>query len=483
MVRQFLAESMLLAVAGCAAGILLGRILMGLLIAAAPPSIPQIDAVTMDWRVFAACAAIATITGLAFGIAPAWQASQTRPVDALKTTARNTGGKSQARWRTALTVAEIALSMVLIVGAGLLLKSFILLMGVDLGFQPDRVLAMSINLPDVRYGSAAQRLQYFQQLEERVKGLPGVQAVAYGNRMPLRGGWGGGIILDIAPDRNFETDLQAVSPGYFETLGIPLLEGRLLTPDDRVGQQNVCVVNQAFTRHFLQGHDPIGRRLARASGRPWVTIVGVVNDIRRGGKTDDVNPQVYLSAAQTDMYPVRLADVAVRTAGNPRQLVNAIQGQVWGLDKDQPITNVRTLEEIIDASVAQRRFQTMLLVTFAAVAVGLAMIGIFGVLSYSVSQRTAEWGLRMALGAAPRGILALVLKQAGALTAAGVVLGLAGAFGLTRYVQSLLFGIQRTDWKTYAAAVVLLSVVAVAAALIPARRGAKVDPIVALRYE
>jgi len=483
MVRQFLAESLALAAAGCLAGILLGRILMGLLISAAPPSIPQIDAVTMDWRVFAVCAAIATLTGLAFGIAPAWQASQTRPVDALKTTARNTGGKSQTRWRTSLTVAEVALSMVLIVGAGLLLKSFVLLMGVDLGFQPDRVLAMSINLPALRYGSPAQRLQFFQQLEERLKGLPGVQDVAYANRMPLRGGWGGSIILDTAPNGNFEPDLQAVSPAYFETLGISLLRGRFLTPEDRTGQPDVCVVNQAFAREFLQGQNPIGRRLARNTNRPWVTIVGVVNDIRRSGKTDTINPQVYFSAAQTDMYPVNLADLAVRTSGNPRQLVNAIQGQVWAMDKDQPITDVRTLEEIVDASVAERRFQTMLLVTFAAVAVGLAMIGIFGVLSYAVNQRTAELGLRMALGAAPRNILVLVLKQAGTLIAAGVLLGLAGAFGLTRYLQSLLWGVERTDWKTYAAAVALLSLVAVAAALIPARRGSKVDPIVALRYE
>jgi len=483
MVRQFLAESLLLAAAGCAAGILLGIVLMELLIAAAPPSIPQIGAVTMDWRVFAVCTALATLTGLAFGMAPAWQASQTRPVDALKTTARNTGAKSQARWRASLTVAEIALSVMLTVGAGLLLKSLVLLMGVDLGFQADRVLAISINLSALRYGSPLERLQFFERLEQRVKALPGVQAVAYANRMPMRGGWGGSIILDTAPDGDFEPDLQAVSPGYFETLGIPLIRGRFLTPDDRAGQPNVCVVNQAFARQFLQGRDPMGRRLARSKDRPWIIIVGVVDDIRRGGKTDVINPQVYLPAAQTDLYPVQLADLAVRAAGNPRQLVNAVQAQVWSLDKDQPITNVRTLEEIIDESVAQRRFQTMLLVTFAAVAVGLALIGISGVLSWSVNQRISELGLRMALGAEPRAIVALVLKQAAALIAAGVVLGLAGALALTRYLQSLLFGIGRTDWKTYTAAVAVLSAAALAAALIPARRGSRVDPIVALRYE
>jgi putative ABC transport system permease protein len=483
LVRQFLAESLVLAAAGCAAGILLGRVLMALLTAIAPAGLPQIASLTMDWRVFAVAAGIATATGLLFGIAPAWQASQTRPAEALKTTARNTGGQSQTRWRTSLTVLEIALSLVLTVGAGLLLKSFVLLMGVDLGFQPDRVLAMNINLPEVHYGTATQRLQFFQQLEERVKSLPGVQSVAYANRMPLRGGWGGSIVVEDAPEGEFDPDLQAVSPGYFQTLGIPLARGRLLTPDDRTGHPIVAVVNQAFERQYLQGKNAIGRRLARDRNQPWLTVVGVVNDIRRAGKSANINPQVYLPAAQTELYPTRLADLAVRTPGNPRQLVNALQREVWALDKDQPVTNVRTMEEIIDASVAQRRFQTLLLTLFAGVAVALAMVGIFGVLSFSVHQRTPELGLRIALGAPPRTILAMVLKQAGSLIGAGVAIGLAGAFGLTRYVESLLFGIQSTDWATYAAAVALLAVVALAAALIPARRGAKVDPIVALRYE
>lgn len=483
MVRQFLAESMLVAAAGCAAGILLGRVMMGLLISIAPPSIPQIQSVTMDWRVFAVCTAVATFTGLAFGVAPAWQASQTRPAEALKTTARNTGGKSQARWRTSLTVAEVALSMVLLVGAGLLLKSFMLLMGVDLGFHPDRVLVMNISLPDLRYTDQTKRLQFFQQLEERVARLPGVRAVAFSNRMPLRGGWGTGIEIDTDPGPTYDTDCQAVNPGYFETLGISLVRGRLLTTADRAGSLEAGLVNTAFVRQYLHGQEPIGRRIRRGEGRPWVTIVGIVSDIRRGGKTEKITPQVYLSAGQVDLYPVRIGDFAVRTAGQPRSLVNAIQSQVWALDKDQPVTGVRTMEEIIDASVSERRFQTLLLIVFASVAVGLAMIGIFGVLSYSVNQRTPELGLRMALGAAPRNILALVLKQAGTLIGVGVIIGLAGAYGLTRYVQSLLFGIKSTDWTTYAAAVALLAIVAVAASLIPARRGSRVDPIVALRYD
>ncbi len=483
MVRQFLAESVILAAAGCIAGVVLGAVLMRVVISMAPQNIPQIHSVAMDWRVFLVCAALATLCGLIFGIAPAWQASDAKPAESLKSTARTAGGRAQARWRAFLTVAEVALSLVLMVGAGLLLKSFVRVMGVDLGFQPDRVLAMSVNLPDLHYGTAEQRLQFYEQLEPRVSALPGVQSVGYANRMPLRGGWASGIEIETDRGVFHDSDFQAVSPGYFPTLGIPLLEGRLLTAADRDGAPDIAVVNQAFARQFLNGADPIGRRFRRGSGAPWVEIVGVVGDIRRGGKTEEIRPEAYLSAAQTKLYPVRLADLAVRTSGNPRSLVNAIQEQIWALDKDQPITNVRTLEEILSSSAALRRFQTLLLMVFAGVAVLLAMIGIFGVLSYSVSQRAPELGVRMALGASPRAILGLVLKQAGGLIGAGIVLGVGGALALTRYLESLLFGVRITDWQSYAAAAVLLAALAVAASLVPAARGAKTDPIAALRCE
>ncbi|HMC62570.1 MAG TPA: FtsX-like permease family protein, partial [Candidatus Solibacter sp.] len=423
--------------------------------------------------------AIATLTGIAFGIVPAWQASRTRPAESLKSSERKTGGKSQVRWRSALTVAEVALSLILLVGAGLMLKDFVQVMGVDLGFQPDRVLAMNIALPELHYRTADLRLRFFQQLEERVRALGGVQSAAFANRMPMRGGWGTSISLDDEKV-TVQTDSQAVSPGYFGTMGIPLVRGRLLVAADRAGQPYVAVVNQAFVRQFLPNADPIGHRVRRFQ---WGVIVGVVNDIRRAGKTGQITPQMYLPAAQTDSYPVRLADFAVRTAGDPHQLINAIQQQVWAIDKDQPVTAVRTMDEIITLSVAERRFQTLLLLLFAAVAVGLAMIGIFGVLSYSVSQRTSELGIRIALGAQPASILGLVMKQAGWLIGAGVAVGLGGAYVLTRYLESLLFNVKPNDWRTYAAAVLLLAAVSAAASLIPARRGSRVDPIVALRYE
>jgi putative ABC transport system permease protein len=482
-VRQFLAESMVLATAGCALGILLGRIFMRALVAAAPQSVPRLDTVSLDWTVFGVAAAIATFTGLGFGLAPAWQASRTSPAESLKTSERKAITRSLGQWRAALTIAEVALSLVLLIGAGLFLKSFTLIMGMDLGFRTENVLAMNINLPELRYRTADRRFQFFEELERRVHALNGVQSVAFANRLPLRGGWGTGISIDGLPDGYRDADSQAVNVGYFETLGIPLLRGRLLTTADRQGGPHVAVVNQAFSHQYLNGGDAIGRRFRRNPNAPWFEIVGLVNDVRRGGKTKDIRPQIYLSAAQTDGYPVRLADFAVRAAGDPRRLVKAIQEQVWSLDKDQPVTAVRTMEELISLSVADQRFQMLLLTLFAGVAVALAVIGIFGVLSYGVTQRMNELGIRVALGASPRRIMSLVLRQASVLIAAGVVLGLAGALALTRLVANLLFHVQAHDWRTYAVAVAMLAAAGVTAAMIPALRGARVDPTVALRYE
>jgi putative ABC transport system permease protein len=483
-VRQFLAESLLVALAGSGAGVLLGEVLLRLLLSIAPADLPRIQSVSMDWRVFAVSTALATLTGILFGLAPAWQASRTRPAESLKATRQSSGGRAQMRWRMGLTMAEVALSMMLLIGAGLLLKSFVRLMGVDLGFRPEHVLAMYVNLPVAAYGTPEKRLAFFQQLEERVQVLPGVQSAAFANRMPLRGGWSTGVTLERKDDAIYVgTDCQAVSPGYFATVGISLLHGRLMDAGDRSGQPRVALVNQEFARRFLKETDPIGRQVHWGDKAPRVTIVGVVNDVRRAGKDAPIRPELYLSAAQTDLYPVRLADFAVRTAGDPRQLVNTIQAQVWGLDRDQPLTNVKTLDETMGASVSGRWFDTLLLVVFAGVAVGLAVIGVFGVLQYSVSQRMPELGIRIALGAPPGSIHALVLKQAGKMIAVGVACGLGGAHVLTRSLESMLFEVNRNDGLTYLAAAGLLAAVSVAAAMIPARRGAKVDPIVALRYE
>jgi len=483
--RQFLLESLVMAGAGCTVGLGLAWMLMRVLIAAAPPNLPRLDGIAMDRQVFAAAAAVATLTGLAFGLAPALAASRTAPGESLKSSERKSTGQGQARWRATLTVVEIALSIVLIVGAGLFLKSFATIMGMELGFRTDNVLAMNITLPEPRYASAQDRFRFFEELEGRVRLLPGVQSVAFANRFPMRGGWGTGIGIEGVPETNDsrDTDAQAVSTGYFETLGLTLVRGRRLTEADRRGQLPVAVANLAFERRYLNGAAAVGRRFRRGPQQPWIEIVGVVNDVRRAGKTRDINPQFYIPAAQTELYPVRLADFAVRTAGDPRLLVKALQQQVWAIDKDQPVTGVRTLQEIVDRSVSEQRFQMLLLLVFAGVAAALAVIGISGVLTYSINQRRNEIGVRIALGAAPSRIVGMILRQAVVMIALGVALGVGGALAATRLVANLLFRVQTNDAAIYAAATGLLVVVALAAALLPALRGAKLDPIEALRYE
>ncbi len=482
-IRGLLVESMLVALAGCIAGVVLGTALMKVLIAVAPASIPRIGSVSMDWRVLLASAAVALLSGTVFGILPAWQVSLADPADSLRGSDKNLSGRSQIRWRSALTLAEIAVCTVLLIGAGLLLKSFVTVLGVDLGFQPERVLAMNITLPEAKYSTPPQRLQFFERLEARVGSLPGVQSSAFCNRFPLRGGWATGIVIDTAPNNNLDSDSQAVSTGYFQTLGMTLLQGRLLTSADRSGAPFAVVVNRAFVNKYLPDRQAIGRRLRRGPEAPWITIVGVVNDVRREGKAADTTPSMYLPAAQTELYPVRLADFAVRSANDPNQIAKDIQREVWAIDRDQPVTNVKTYSEMITASVAERRFQMLLLIVFAAVALGLALVGIYGVLSQSVSQRTAELGIRMALGAERPDIFKMILRQAATLIVGGILLGVAGALMLSQLVRSLLFGIEPYDWSSYTAAVLLLAVVGFIVSALPARRATAVDPMVALRYE
>jgi putative ABC transport system permease protein len=346
------------------------------------------------------------------------------------------------------------------------------------------VLAMNINLPETVYTDANRRFAYFDQLAEGVSRLPGVQSVAFANRLPMRGGWGGGLRVESSRGEvTGEADFQAVNPGYFQTLGIPIRQGRALTASDRAGSSPAAVVNMAFVRRFLPNEDALSRRFRRSPRDPWINIVGIAGDVRRGGKTAPLNPQVYLAAAQTALYPVRLADFAVRAAGDPHSLLMAIQKQVWAIDKDQPVTNVKTLDEVISDSVAQRRFQMLLLLLFAGLALFLALVGVYGVAGYSVSQRTAEIGVRIALGAQRSDILALILRQTMLVVGGGIAIGAAGAYYLSRYMASLLFSVKPSDPLTYLTLGALLITTTLVACYIPARRACAVDPTVALRYE
>jgi putative ABC transport system permease protein len=487
-VRELLVESAMLAVLGCALGLLLGAWTRDLLVSTAPKNIPRLDTAVLSWRVLGFTGLLATLTVFLFGMIPAWQVSGIRPNIALKSGERSTGGSAVLRWRSALMAAEVALALMLLVGGALLWKSFVRVTGVDLGFQPDRVVMMLVNLPDLRYPDGARRLAFFQDLEQRVERLPGVQSAGFTFRGPMRGGWGSAYETPEGPGsepdfRLHDADFEPVSPRYFETLGIPILKGRPFTPSDKEGAPPVAIVNQVLARKLFPNGDAVGHRIRRAGARDWETIAGVVGEVHLEGQTEKVNPQVFFPAAQTGLYPVHLADFAMRTVGAPLAIVRDVQRQVWAIDKDQPVTRVATLEEVVSASVAQRRFQAMLLLLFAGAAMVLAIVGVYGVISYAVAQRTPEIGLRLALGAQRHNILGLTMARALRPILAGLAAGLAGALAASRLLTSLLFEVKPSDPATFALAAALLGVVALGACLIPARRATRVDPMVALRYE
>jgi putative ABC transport system permease protein len=481
-IGELLAQSTVLAALGCVSGLVFGYWTQRLLTTFAP-HIPRMETASLNGRVLLFTLGLSAITGLVCGIFPAWQASKSKPVEAMRATERHLAGSSVMRWRSVFMISEVAVSMILLVGAGLLLKSFMTLNHVELGIATEHVINMNVTLPELSYPSPERRFAFFDDLSERVSHLPGIRSVAFANNFPLRGGWSSNFRPEGRPTGEDDADYQAVSPGYFATLGISLQRGRLLTPADRAGSELVAVVNAALARHFFVNQDPIGHRFRRNDQAPWATIVGVVSDVRRGGKAGKINPQVYFPAAQTALYPVRLAELSFRSSADPKQLVTAVQQQVWAIDKDLPVTHVRTFDELVSQSVSERRFQTLLLGLFASLALILAMVGIYGVISYSVSQRTPEIGIRMALGASRAGILRMVIGRAMFLVAVGIMAGATGAFVLSKYLKSLLFEVKPGDPWTYASIAISLALVAFAASLIPARRATRVDPMIALRYE
>jgi putative ABC transport system permease protein len=487
-VRELLVESAMLAGLGCALGLLLGAWTRDLLVSTAPKNIPRLNTALLNWRVLGFTGLLATFTTFLFGMIPAWQVSGVRPNLALKSGERSTGSSAVLRWRSALMAAEVALALMLLVGGALLWKSFVRVTGVDLGFQPDRVVMMLVNLPDLHYPDAARRLSFFQKLAQRVERLPGVQSAGFTAHGPMRGGWGSVYETPEGPGsepdfRVRSADFGPVSPRYFETLGIPILKGRGFTPADKEGAPPAAIINQVLARKLFPNGDAVGHRIRRLGAREWETIAGVVGEVHLQSQTEEVHPQVYFPAAQTSLYPVHLADFAIRTAGAPLAMVRDVQRQVWAIDKDQPVTRVQTLEEVVSASVAQRRFQAILLLLFASVALALAVVGVYRVISYAVAQRTPEIGLRLALGAQRRNILTLTMARALRPILAGLAIGLAGALAASRLVTSLLFEVKPSDPATFAIVVALLGVVALGACLIPARRATRVDPMVALRYE
>ena len=481
-----MAESLVLASAAAIAGAVLAVWIQNLLLSFAPQTIPRLDAVTFDARVMGYAAAVALAAGVLFGLIPAWQTGHSRPGDALAGPGRAMAGSTVMRWRTALMIAQVALSGLLLVGAALMVKSLVRLNSVELGFDPNDVISVRVVLPPSRYPTAESRFQFFNALEQRVAALPDVRAVAFSNNTPLRGAWDSGFRIDgepTPPEGSLQAGFQAVNPGYFATLDIRLAEGRLVEAADREGSPPVAVVSRMFERRFLSGRSAIGRQFRRGPQMPAISIVGVVDDVRRDGRLAAIEPQVYLPAAQTGIYPVRLMDLAVRTNPGAASVVPSIRAAVTALDPEQSISSVRTLEDILFASSADRRFQALLFSMFGLLALVLASGGTYGVVAYIVSQRTPEIGVRLALGASVWSIYRWLLTRTAVVVLIGAASGLLGARGLARYISTLLFDVTTGDAASYLSSGVLLVATALAASLVAGYRATKVDPVQALRYE
>ena len=479
---------------GGAAGLLCGVWTRNLLASLAPITMPRMDGLALSPRVLAVTFALAAITGIVAGLLPAVQLWRGDAAPTLRASALTTSGvRSVARWRGLLMAAEIAAALTLAVGAGLLVRSLMRLAAVDLGFEAQDVLLFTVNPPDTKYRDEAARVALFEEIERRVASIPGVASAAVANEFPLRGGGQSPVTIageaTTGGDNVRRAGFQAVSPGYFATLRIPLLRGRLLAAQDRAGAPPAAVVSETFARRFLAGRDPIGQRFRESRtgvDSPELIIVGVVRDARRDGPRADLIPLVYLAAAQPDTYSERthLSEVAVRAAGtDPHALLPAIQRAVWSIDPSQPITSVLTLDEVIAGSTAERRFNMTLLSAVALLALGLAIVGVYGVVAHAAAQRTREIGIRIALGAGRRHVLSLVIASGLRWAVLGVAAGLAGAYAGTRFLAAMLFGVTPTDPGTFAGLAALMLGVAALASYVPARRAASVDPMSALRAD
>jgi len=487
-VRQLLSESVLLALAGGLLGLLVAYWSVRALIAISPDDIPRVGEIGVDGYALGFTFVIAFLTGLLFGLAPALQASRSNWNEALKEGGRGaTGGGSLLR---GLVVAEISLALALLVGAGLMARSFQRLLAVQPGFRTERILTFDVTLPWAKY-DREKAGEFFQQALERIATLPGAQSAGATTALPLsnennaRYFTSEGRVGDSPSDYTLSNH-RLVSPGYLQTLGVPLIKGRHLSEQDLNAAASVVMINQAFARAFFAGQEPLGKRLKTGetadSPFPWMTVIGVVGDIKHASLEAEARPEIYrpfLRQIDTE----RKMTFAVRTAQDPEALISAIRRQIQSLDSNQPIANVSAMERLFDRSVARRRFSLLLFGVFAITALILAAAGVYGVISYTVAQNTREIGVRVALGAQASDMLKLVIGQGMALTLIGVGIGLIVSFALTRLMASLLFGVSETDPLTFALAPLLLAGVALLACWIPARRATKVDPMIALRHE
>ena len=483
-VRQLLTESVLLAFVGGALGLLLALWGLALLRWLNPGNIPRLTAIAIDGRVLAFTTTVAVLTGILFGLAPALRSSRVSLSETLKEGGRSMVG-GHHRLRNLLVIMEIALSLVLLIGAGLLIHSFLRVQQVEPGFAAQNVLSLRVSVVGPAYQEDTRRVGFYQQLLERIRLLPGVEAAGCVSVLPLAGGisWGGITIegYDAASGQNMiQADQRIAGIGYFETMKIPLLRGRFFTEQDTKESLPVVVIDENMARTYWPNEDPVGKRLKRGGDSPWMTIVGVVASVKQYALDTDSRVALYNVHTQA---PSGTMYLAVRTTADPSGVAAAATREARTLEPNAPVYDVKTMDQWRSASLARRRFAMLMLGLFAVVAMLLAAVGIYGVMSYTVEQRTREIGIRVALGARTLDVLNLVVSQGIALATVGVCIGLVGAVALTRVMASLLFGVGATDPLTFAVVALVLMLVALLACYIPARRAAKVDPMVALRYE
>ena len=486
LIRQLLTESVLLALCGGLAGMLLARWGLDALLALAPANLPRVTDIHLDSGVLVFSLALSVITGLVFGIAPAWLAARADVNEALKQGSRgSTEGGARGRLRSALVVIEVTLALMLLGGAGLLARSFMQLAHVDPGFTPESATVLRLSLPQKKYALPEQQNAFAGALLERVKNLPGVQAAGLTHSMPLVSDYVLGFNIEgrpaIAPSDLPNTNYYAVTPEYFRAMGIRLIRGRVFTAQDDAKAPRVAIINETLARQHFPNEDPIGKRINITNGPDtWREIIGIVGDIKQYGVDKATSNQSYEPFAQV---PFSSLNVVIRTSGPSTALLGAIRPTVYAVDKDQPIGTIRPLEEIVADSIARQRFAMTLLTVFSLVALVIAAVGIYGVMAYSVVQRTGEFGIRMALGAQQRDVLRLVLAQGGKLVGLGLIIGLAATLAASRAMGSMLFNTSAQDPLTLGGITLLLGAVALAACLLPASRATKVNPIEALRME
>lgn len=486
LVRQLLTESVLLALCGGIAGLFLARWGLDALLALAPTNLPRTNDIRLDSGVLIFSLGLSVATGLVFGIAPAWLAARTDMNESLKQGSRgSTEGGARGRLRNALVVIEVTFALMLLGGAGLLARSFMQLAHVDPGFTPENATLLRVSLPQKKYGLPEQQTAFANALIERMKNLPGVQAVGLTHSMPLVGDYVLGFNIEgrpaIAPSDLPNTNYYAVTPDYFRAMGIRLVRGRVFTAQDDAKAPRVALINETLARQHFPNEDPIGKRINITNGPDaWREIVGIVGDIKQYGVDKTTTNQSYEPFAQV---PFSSLNVVIRSSGSPAALLGAIRPAVYAVDKDQPIGTIRPLEEIMAESIARQRFAMTLLTVFSLVALVIAAVGIYGVMAYSVVQRTGEFGIRMALGAQQRDVLRLVLAQGGKLIGLGLIIGLAATLAASRAMGSMLFNTSAQDPLTLGTITVLLGAVALIACLLPANRATKVNPIEALRAE